>query len=176
VRDSSYTIKLKGVISGGSGPMVAIVNTGGERDELVQVQTELSPGVVLKGVYPTHVVISRNGVEERVELEALRSGESRAAAKATASNAPRLPGQEVTAVPAERPPAGTQPESRPTPEVESTPNGREPEAPGPGTQPKPQSLGMSNGAGKTTYLTARIDRRLNDTAALFTSVRARLPG
>ncbi|MGB8435535.1 MAG: type II secretion system protein N [Burkholderiales bacterium] len=176
VRASTYAIKLKGVIAGGSGPMVAIVNTGGERDELVQLQTELSPGVVLKGVYPTHVVISRNGVEERVELEALRSGESRAAAKATASNARRSPGQEATAVPAEHSPAGKQPESRPTPEVEPTPHEREPEAPVPGTQPVPKSLGMSNGAGKTTYLTARIDGRLNDTAALFTSGRAQLPG
>jgi len=182
VRPSTYAIKLRGVIAG--GPMMgAIVNTGGERDELVQLHMELSPGVVLKGVYPTYIVIIRNGVEERVELEALRSSESRASVTATESKAHRAPGQEDPAVPAvqgatesQPAPAGAQPESRPTPETESTPNERQPPPPAPGTQPRPESLGMPAGAGKSTHLAARIDERLDGTAALFTVRRAQLSG
>jgi Type II secretion system protein C len=183
VRPSTYAIKLKGVIAGNGGPMVAIVNTGGAQDELVQLHTELSPGVVLNGVYPTHILIGRNGVEERVELEALRSGDSRAAGTATASKAPGSHGQEAPAVPAVegategRPaPAGAQPESRPTPENESTPNEGQPKPPASGTGPKPDSQGMPAGAGKSMHLAARIDERMDDTAALFTARRAQLPG
>jgi Type II secretion system protein C len=182
VRPSTYAIKLKGVIAGNGGPMVAIVNTGRAEDELVQLHTELSPGVVLNGVYPTYIVISRNGVEERVELEALRSADSRAGATATASKAPGSHGQEAPAVEgataAKSQPAsgGAQPESRPTPEAEPAPNERQPEPAAPGTQPKPGSLGMPAGAGKSTHLAARIDPRLDHTAALFTARRAQLPG
>jgi Type II secretion system protein C len=187
LRPSTYAIKLKGVIAGGSdGPMVAIVNTGGAQDELVQLHMELSPGVLLKGIYPTHVVISRNGVEERVELEALRSDDSRAAATATASKAPGSHRQEAPparqapaaegATAGQPAPAGAQPESRPAPGIESGPNEREPAPPAPGTQPKPDSLGMPAGAGTMTHLAARAVEHLDVTAALFTEHRAQSPG
>jgi hypothetical protein len=196
VRPSTYAIKLKGVIAGnGGGPMVAIVNTGRAEDELVQLHTELSPGVVLSGVYPTHIVISRNGVDERVELEALRSGDSRAAVTATESRAPRSHGEGAPPAPGIEPspatrqvpavesategrpaPAGAQPKSRPTPENESTPNERQPESPAPGARPKPDSLGMPAGTGNSNHLAARINERRDDTAALFTTRRAQLPG
>lgn len=65
-------IKLKGVFAGGAGPVAAIVNRGGQ-DESVLLNQSLGPGVVLQGVYPSHIEISRNGVTRRVELETLKS-------------------------------------------------------------------------------------------------------
>lgn len=88
--DASHTavpsmpnVKLKGVFASGDGPVAAIVNVGRE-DEFVLLNKELGPGVTLQGVYPTHIVISRNGAKERVELELLKSDASRSKGAAAA--------------------------------------------------------------------------------------------
>ncbi len=66
---SNLNIKLKGVLAGGvDAPAVAIVNTG-DRDETARVGGEIVPGVVLDAVHPRHVVLRRNGVLERVNLQ-----------------------------------------------------------------------------------------------------------
>jgi hypothetical protein len=69
-------VTLRGVMAGGGGPMGAVVSTGGD-DEFVQLGRELSPGVTLKGVYPTHISVDHDGVTQRVELEPVRSDTQR---------------------------------------------------------------------------------------------------
>jgi general secretion pathway protein C len=63
---STLNVKLKGVFAGAPGH--AIVNTGG-RDQTASVGAEISPGVALESVHPRHIVLKRNGVFERVNLE-----------------------------------------------------------------------------------------------------------
>lgn len=66
---SNLNIKLKGVFaSRADAPSMAIVNTG-DRDETAHVGGEIVPGVVLEAVHPHHVMLRRNGVLERVNLE-----------------------------------------------------------------------------------------------------------
>lgn len=81
-------IKLKGVFASGSGPMGAIVDTGGEEDEFVAPGRAVGAGVVLEGVYPTHIVVSRGGVLGRIELEALKSDASKSKAARTSGMRP----------------------------------------------------------------------------------------
>lgn len=68
----ALNVKLRGVFAGGGGPTGAVVNTG-QDDEFIMLDRELSPGVVLKGVYSNHIMVSHDGVAERVELEPLKS-------------------------------------------------------------------------------------------------------
>jgi len=63
---SNLNIKLRGVLAGASG--FAILNTG-DRDQAARVGGEVVPGVVLEAVHARHVVLRRNGVLERVNLE-----------------------------------------------------------------------------------------------------------
>jgi type II secretory pathway component PulC len=70
-------IRLKGVVAGNGGTEAAIVNTGGEEDELALPGAELRPGVKLESVHPTHILVGRSGLSQRVELEPVRSEASR---------------------------------------------------------------------------------------------------
>jgi len=66
---SNLNIKLKGVFAGDPAkPAFAIVNTGA-RDEFAMAGKELMPGVKLESVHATHVLVNRNGMVERVNLE-----------------------------------------------------------------------------------------------------------
>lgn len=66
---STLNVKLRGVFTGSGGaPGYAILNTGG-RDEAASVGAEISPGVALESVHAMHIVLKRNGVFERVNLE-----------------------------------------------------------------------------------------------------------
>ena len=66
---TSLNIKLKGVFAGDPAkPAFAIVNTG-SRDEFALAGRELMPGVKLDSVHATHVLVNRNGMLERVNLE-----------------------------------------------------------------------------------------------------------
>jgi hypothetical protein len=182
---NTFAIKLKGVIAGLGGPTVAIVNTGGERDEMVQLHSELRPGVVLKGVYPTHVVISRNGVDERVELEVPRSDDSRAAPRESPPTASRPPEQPARAAPRAghgpegRPaPTGEHPTSRPPTETEPNPAERQPQPSAPGSKPEPGSVGRAKPAGGNDIdplasITSGLQRH---SAALFTPGAPQFPG
>lgn len=75
-------IKLKGVFAGGAGPMAAIVNAGDEEDRVVTLGRELQPGVLLEGVFPTHILVARNGASHRIELETLKNEAPRSKAAA----------------------------------------------------------------------------------------------
>lgn len=67
------SLRLKGVVAPTPGIAAsAIFGTGSGRDLAVFVNGEVQPGVKLAQVHPTHVVLFRGGVEERLELEALR--------------------------------------------------------------------------------------------------------
>jgi general secretion pathway protein C len=67
---SSGSIRLKGVYAvDGDTPSVAVVNTGGKRDVAVRQGEEVEKGVTLASVQADHIEISRNGANERIELE-----------------------------------------------------------------------------------------------------------
>ncbi|HET7404018.1 MAG TPA: PDZ domain-containing protein, partial [Usitatibacter sp.] len=64
-------LRLKGVIAPTPGVAAsAIFSTGTGRDIAVFMGREVQPGVKLSEVHPTYVVLSRSGVDERIDLEA----------------------------------------------------------------------------------------------------------
>jgi general secretion pathway protein C len=66
---TNLNIKLKGVFADEGAPSGwAILNTGG-KDETARAGREIAPGVVLDSVHVRHVVLRRDGVLERVNLE-----------------------------------------------------------------------------------------------------------
>ena len=70
-------LRLKGVIAPDAGPAAsAIFATGAGKDLAVFVDGEVQPGVKLAEVKPDHVIVSRAGVRERIDLETRRSGAS----------------------------------------------------------------------------------------------------
>lgn len=80
-------IRLKGVFAvDGRTPSAAVVNLGG-RDQTVHLNQEISAGVKLVDVQPTHIVVSRGGVREQIELERAAAV---AAAKAAAGATPAV--------------------------------------------------------------------------------------
>jgi len=67
-------LRLKGVVAPTPGVAAsAIFSTGSGRDLSVFIGNEIQPGVKLREVHPDHVIVSRAGVDERVDLEARRS-------------------------------------------------------------------------------------------------------
>jgi general secretion pathway protein C len=71
---STSGLRLKGVVAPDAGPIAsAIFSSGGGKDIAVFVDHEITPGITLVEVKPDHVVVSRNGARERIELEAARS-------------------------------------------------------------------------------------------------------
>lgn len=71
---STSGLRLKGVVAPDGGPIAsAIFSTGSGKDIAVFVEREIQPGLTLLEVKPDHVIVSRNGVRERIELEAARS-------------------------------------------------------------------------------------------------------
>lgn len=121
-------IKLKGVLAGRGGPAAAIVNTGGDEDELAMLGAELRPGVRLESVQATYIVLSRDGVGRRVELEPLRSepsrskGGARAGGKPTGHSPPPPEPVEAEASAANAEPAPEQPLAPPMPQSSAAPD------------------------------------------------------
>lgn len=67
-------LRLKGVVAPTPGTEAsAIFSTGSGRDVSVFVGREIQPGLKLAQVRPDHVVVSRAGASERIDLEAHRS-------------------------------------------------------------------------------------------------------
>ncbi|MBI1890335.1 MAG: hypothetical protein HYS18_06810 [Burkholderiales bacterium] len=61
--------QLKGVVmSGTPGESVAILSADGKPAQTARVNKEVMPGVVVKEVHPTYVMLSDGGVNKRVEL------------------------------------------------------------------------------------------------------------
>jgi general secretion pathway protein C len=70
---STSGLKLKGVIAPDAGPAAsAIFSPGAGKDIAVFVNREIQPGIKLLEVKPDHVIVSRAGVRERIDLEARR--------------------------------------------------------------------------------------------------------
>jgi len=70
---STSGLRLKGVIAPTPGVAAsAIFSAGGGKDVAVFVGREVQPGVKLTEVKPDHVIVSRAGIRERVDLEAPR--------------------------------------------------------------------------------------------------------
>jgi general secretion pathway protein C len=81
---SSGSLRLKGVIAPGSGPMAsAIFSTGSGKDITVFLEHDIQQGVKLAEVKPEYVVVSRAGGRERIDLEIAKSGAGRAAGAST---------------------------------------------------------------------------------------------
>jgi general secretion pathway protein C len=71
---SASGLRLKGVIAPTPGVAAsAIFSTGSGKDIAVFVDGDVQPGVKLVEVDPDHVMVSRGGVRERIDLEARRS-------------------------------------------------------------------------------------------------------
>lgn len=67
-------LRLKGVIAPTPGVAAsAIFSTGAGKDFAVFIGREVQPGVKLAEVKPDHVILTRGGVRERIDLEARRS-------------------------------------------------------------------------------------------------------
>jgi len=70
-------LRLKGVIAPTPGVAAsAIFSTGSGKDVAVYVGREVQPGVKLSEVHPDHVLLSRDGASERVDLDAMRGAAS----------------------------------------------------------------------------------------------------
>ena len=68
------SLRLKGVVAPTPGVSAsAIFSTGSGRDISVFVDREISPGVTLSEVHPDHVILSRGGVRERIDIDAPRA-------------------------------------------------------------------------------------------------------
>jgi general secretion pathway protein C len=83
---AAYGLKLKGVVAPTPGVAAsAIFSTGSGKDLAVYVGREVRPGVKLVQVNPDHVIVSRGGVRERIDLETLRAAASASAAGSRAA-------------------------------------------------------------------------------------------
>jgi general secretion pathway protein C len=101
---SGLNIRLKGVFAGTpASQSVAIVNAGG-RDESARVGGEIVPGVVLESVHARHVVLRRNGVAERLNLEEWPAG-----AQVAQAAPPRTPAPGAAQPPPAAPPSPSHP-------------------------------------------------------------------
>ena len=73
-------IRLKGVFSvDGATLSAAVVNVGG-KDQAVKLNQDLPNGAKLVEVHPAYIVVSRNGVNERVDMDSYRLGGNAASA------------------------------------------------------------------------------------------------
>jgi general secretion pathway protein C len=71
---STSGLRLKGVIAPDQGPAAsAIFSTGAGKDLAVFVDREVQPGVKLLEVRPDHVIVSRGGDRERIDLDTRRA-------------------------------------------------------------------------------------------------------
>lgn len=71
---SASGLHLKGVVAPTPGTQAsAIFSTGSGRDVAVYIDREVQPGVKLAEVHADHVIVSRAGVPERIDLDAPRS-------------------------------------------------------------------------------------------------------
>jgi general secretion pathway protein C len=83
---ASGSLRLKGVVAPTPGVAAsAIFSTGSGRDIAVFLDREVQPGVKLVEVAPGHVILSRGGVRERLDLDTTRT--------ATATSTPGQPRQ-----------------------------------------------------------------------------------
>lgn len=70
---SASGLRLKGVVAPTPGVAASAIFAATGRDNSVFVGGEVVPGVTLAEVHPDHVIVSRGGVRERVDLDAPKS-------------------------------------------------------------------------------------------------------
>jgi general secretion pathway protein C len=148
---STLNVKLRGVFAGAGGaPGHAIVNTGG-RDQSAAVGAEIAPGVALESVHARHIVLKRNGVFERVNLEErplLAQAAPRPPSPPVAAPAPAAPATPAPGAAPAPSPQRARPEARfqrpePYAPVGDVPTEPPPAAPAPPPKPAaPQSSGQ----------------------------------
>jgi general secretion pathway protein C len=82
VKSSSYAnLHLKGVIAPTPGTVAsAVFSTGSGKDIAVLLDRDIQPGVTLVSVEPDHVIVSRGGVRERIDLDVRMSAPSKTGA------------------------------------------------------------------------------------------------
>lgn len=67
---AATNMRLSGVFASvGNLPAFAIISSDGQPSQPVRSGQAIAPGVVLESVLPDHVIIRRNGVRERLELD-----------------------------------------------------------------------------------------------------------
>lgn len=83
-------VRLKGVFAvDGKTLSAAVVNLGG-KDQTVRLDQELSAGVKLIDVQPDFIIISRNGVRERIDLDVFMAAGRANAGPGTATGQPAV--------------------------------------------------------------------------------------
>lgn len=66
---ASSNVQLKGVVVGSNpSESVAILLANGKPAQSIRTNAEIAPGVIVKEVHNTYVLLSENGVLKRVEL------------------------------------------------------------------------------------------------------------
>lgn len=66
---ASSNIQLKGVVVGDNpSESVAILLANGKPAQSIRANTEIAPGVIVKEIHNTYVLLSENGALKRVEL------------------------------------------------------------------------------------------------------------
>lgn len=101
---TSLNVKLKGVFAAdGKQPAYAILNTDSQGDRHIKAGGEIKSGVTLAEIHPRHVVLQRDGVLERVELD--EKAGSAAPAKSARAPLSARPGGAPAAAPATPAPA-----------------------------------------------------------------------
>ena len=84
---AASSLKLKGVVAPTPGTAAsAIFSTGSGRDVSVFIEREVTPGVKLAEVHADHVIVSRGGVPERIDLDLRAPASAKSVAPA---NGPR---------------------------------------------------------------------------------------
>ena len=66
---SGSGLRLKGVVAPSPGTTASAVFNAGGKDIAVMLDAEIQPGVRLVAVYRDHVLVSRGGVRERIDLD-----------------------------------------------------------------------------------------------------------
>lgn len=85
--ETTLNLQLKGLRSGENG--TAFIRTPDGQDDNVYIGEEIMPGVFLRGVFPSHVLIDVNGQTQRLTTEDAKAARSRASSSQAAASSSR---------------------------------------------------------------------------------------
>lgn len=85
--ETTLNLQLKGLRSGENG--TAFIRTPDGQEDNVYVGEEIMPGVFLRGVFPSHVLIDVNGQNQRLTTEDAKAARRRASSPQSAASSSR---------------------------------------------------------------------------------------
>lgn len=88
---TATNMRLSGVFASvGNLPAFAIISFDGQTSQPVRKGDVITPGIVLEAVFPDHALIRRNGVRERLELDARGTAAAQPGMPTTVAVAPTI--------------------------------------------------------------------------------------